>query len=82
MSDWRTMESAPRDGTSVLLCTHDGALYFGCWAKSIDTGDAAWRTAAVPQANGDLMCVIVRDEKIVRWMPAPDPPELPVGEAA
>lgn len=76
MSGWFTMESAPKDGTSVLLFTRwDGdeflldpftAIQIGYWDDGNLTNDIWHRE---PQ------WVTERVGEPVRWMPLPDEPK-------
>ena len=59
---WRPIESAPRDGTRILLTDADGAVYGGYWEA--DCG--AW-AAHCGQP-------VVRSPEPLRWMPLPASP--------
>lgn len=62
---WRPIETAPRDGTEVLLAFDSGAIEKAVWAQS----------------NGEQAFLISRpdwsrypDDKPTHWKPLPDPP--------
>lgn len=67
MSDWLPIETAPKDGTSVLLGTDRGAVgearYIegAWWWAGNDPGDSWGRPVYDYEARG--------------WMPLPDPPK-------
>ena len=82
MTDWQPIETAPKDGTAVLLC----------WARSADGAPIDWRqdpeTAGVFvqvaswwAGDGEwiVYCSMVRDPSLhfepTHWMPLPPPPE-------
>ena len=59
MSDWRPIETVPRDGTRVLLLT-DETVVLAKWAYT------KWYTD-----NGS----VVWDTGFTHWMPVPKPPK-------
>lgn len=60
MSNWRPIETAPRDGTEIILCNISGSLGIGSYMPKQDsweiTDDVWW-------------------DKCSHWMPLPKPPE-------
>ena len=64
MSEWRPIETAPRDGTKVLLCEADQPteIVLGWWLQN------AWRD------YGDIGCGGFDDYNPTHWMPLPEPP--------
>lgn len=69
MSEWQPIETAPRDGTEVILyfpewCGEKNMVETGFWDQRYD-GDinAAWEFA---YGSGD---------SATHWMPIPAPPE-------
>lgn len=72
MSRWQPIETAPRDGTSVLLFLDQSyssvtrhLIYIG-WAEGIDEfGSIRW------EAEADVECGL----NPTHWMPLPEPPE-------
>lgn len=69
-SEWKPIETAPRDGTEVIL--HDrGTVGSGFWSKS----DGAYRADDGwfwEMDRGDLL--IARNCSPTEWMPLPPPP--------
>lgn len=62
MSEWRPIETAPKDGLLVLLSTHGGIVFIGKFRKHLgiwvdDEGRERFRT-------------------VTHWMPLPLPPSL------
>jgi len=71
MSEWRTIESAPKDGSIVLLCFKfpDGlsrkyAMWTGAWRWDADVTSQEWRDDENGEALGNP----------THWMPLPLPP--------
>lgn len=62
MSDWQPIETAPRDGTWLLL-TGEGHVGAGLWlfGEWRDLGDIGWGGMTEPT--------------ITHWMPLPEPPQ-------
>ena len=76
---WRTIESAPKDGTSILVHAFHPDTHI---CKSIDTVVAAWwQEEDDPTDEGEWMCwmSIPNDPccpfEPTHWMPLPDPPK-------
>jgi hypothetical protein len=74
VAEWMPIESAPRDGSSVLLSDgcyvgegfwHDGS---GCYGHR---GQAGWFWEC---DRGDLL--IADNAPATHWMPLPEPPEV------
>jgi len=66
MYEWQPIETAPRDGTKVLLLSQ-----IGIFVGSYDTYDVWGRWALELSISGDG----VDQECITHWMPLPKPPE-------
>ena len=64
---WRPIETAPKDGTRILLCSNGGAVWMGLWRTDDEPpyGKAGWTR---------FNCVDVGWEPD-NWMPLPPPPE-------
>jgi hypothetical protein len=83
MSDWETMESAPRDGTAVWLWC-DGAAYLGYGepANPLRERDECWYLKATVRRNphhcdgerDEIVGTYVHDAEPTLWMPLPAPP--------
>lgn len=75
MSDWNLIETAPRDGTVMLLAYAEHSLsgYSSCVrpAKRIAVGlfDGLWRVG-VPDGG----VTGGGDDQFTHWMPLPSPP--------
>lgn len=61
MNEWQPMESAPKDGSDILVCSDDKAIVCAWWSD--DFGE--WRTYGV---GGNQWI------EPTHWMPLPDPP--------
>jgi hypothetical protein len=59
-SEWQPIETAPRDGTVVLLCCKEWII-----TGAIHQGINAWVN------NGPNYCQIPSDEQPTHWMPLP-----------
>lgn len=73
MSEWQPIETAPRDGTAVLLYEPD------CWMHPVWV--AQWERGGTYYREG-WRCFVAADgeevlhpEKPTHWMPLPEPPE-------
>jgi len=64
MSDWRTIDSAPKDGTFILLAHRDGVSsgYF----------DFDWMLGEAAGYDGNHPIWLTH---VTHWMPLPNPPE-------
>jgi hypothetical protein len=66
-SDWRPIETAPQDGTAVLL--HDGRHYYvATWSHVTGRGMAGWLHGL---ERGDASNIITHP---THWLPLPAPP--------
>lgn len=75
MSDWRTIDSAPRDGTWIIAFNSQGV--FPCaWCEEPDYDDYRGWSAAGSGYGGALYSLHngVFDNP-THWMPLPAPPE-------
>lgn len=85
MGDWRSIESAPKDGTEFLVVAK-GRVRIGCWStpnviamslpeatrreRGIAPGWVYWEASE----GGEYHMAIKADIKL--WQPLPDPPPL------
>lgn len=74
MSDWRAIESAPKDGTAILGCCFIESLphlyapttiYWAAYHPNA-TGEMTWRTSLI---GGNKM------RGVTHWQPLPEPPK-------
>ena len=72
MSEWRTMESAPRDGSFILLCRagedyeYSTHVYVGTYVLfDDDPCDCVWLADGLYHSDGCF----------THWMPLPEPPK-------
>lgn len=66
--NWRPIETAPRDGTKILLYMKIGLMYVGSYSKGqiyfhIDPENYHWRSVCCDRYGGPT-----------HWMPLPSPP--------
>lgn len=61
MRSWQPIESAPRDGSDVLL-GHKDSVWVDCWITYSSTADAGYWA---DDSNGEA----------THWQPLPDPPK-------
>ncbi len=78
MSEWQPIETAPRDGTSILVyvrglepvsaseCSWIGAIYWS-WFDPI-------KYPALATSNG-WACLPWQNSQPTHWMPLPEPPK-------
>jgi hypothetical protein len=60
---WQPIETAPRDGSSMLLCANRW-ITVGCWHRA----QSCWAS------NGPAYTRYPAHEQPTHWMPAPDVP--------
>lgn len=68
MTDWRPIETAPKDGT-IIFCACEGQFSLAAW----DSYCARW----LAKVNGESARDYYGDEVAVEpdhWMPLPEPP--------
>lgn len=65
---WQPIETAPRDGTRVLLVgnVYGGIPFIGAWVPCEFTPDRSWLNC--------ISCTRLYEHAIKCWMPEPDPP--------
>lgn len=68
-SEWLPIETAPKDGTPVLLY-YDGVVTQGAW----NAEDYARRWEAVTLEQHGCGCCAGTDDPPKHWMPLPAPP--------
>ncbi len=69
---WQTIESAPKDGTHVLVLIY-GSVYEAWWDET-----GKWRLAKADQHG--CGCCGGDEEHPTHWMPLPEMPEDTQGE--
>ena len=68
---WQPIETAPKDGTEVLLYFSDGRILIGDYVvtEQLRHGKTAWKNEGWRTFFG-----LVHDNKPTHWMPLPEPP--------
>lgn len=67
MSEWQPIETAPRDGTRVILGAN-GVSWYGYYLDN-SKSRAPWSGWRVPSMEPDPGC------QPTHWQPLPDPPK-------
>jgi hypothetical protein len=67
MSEWRTMETAPRDGEPILMYSDGGRFIVRWWTADVQGG---WSL----DLGGENECIVLREQDDMRWMPLPSAP--------
>ena len=76
MADWQPIETAPRDGTSVLLaCPGADNIFIGAWKTAyseLGRGDhTGWWSNGAKNASLPLQLILAPSF----WMPLPEMPQ-------
>jgi hypothetical protein len=75
MSEWQPIETAPKDGSWIILWAKDHLEHFGDYPdKSLEYWVARWSNNAWRWYNQDDE-VVCNDYEMTHWMPLPDPPQ-------
>lgn len=69
MNDWQPEETAPRDGTTVLLWGLEMRMGMSTWFWVEEDGISGWR-----QDDGKNEDRALRGPYPTHWMPLPEPP--------
>lgn len=82
MDKWRDIETAPRDGTRVLLAMGDGDVRDGWWDGEVELvahptiDQMIWRGAWVDgEVHGSIWGLVKVEYDPTHWQPLPSPPE-------
>lgn len=75
MSEWKPIETAPKDGTFVLLYSPDAkepSIFVGYFISHVDGDEwfSEWHDAWV-----DDGAKVISDVTLTHWMPLPERPE-------
>lgn len=81
MADWQPIETAPKDGTRIMLWR--GYTTYGVWAEMViaEWHDDAWRWPSDTQStHGDWSQDEIYDgyesaKDFTHWMPLPEAPQ-------
>ena len=74
MTEWQPIETAPKDGTPMLLFYPILGVCFGCW-DHIGTADW-WIADSVGEDPSGWRCPYQEDDmEPTHWMPLPAPPK-------
>ena len=70
MSEWQPIETAPKDGTKVLLVSNRGQVYIGQYDDDrwVRKPEPYWCIAGMPKTHA-------RAQRPTHWMPLPEPPK-------
>jgi len=71
MSEWQPIETAPRDGTSVLLRMSDGIAHQGAFQGPSDGAIYARRTASAYNWISETVGASLYEGDIAYWAPLP-----------
>lgn len=73
--EWQPIETAPKDGTQVLLCDGMWGPWVGWWGTHDGAPDNWWFVdLALPKTPDNLNSWVVGHGP-THWMPLPDPPK-------
>jgi len=70
---WQTIDTAPKDGTHILLYVEDQGIVEGWWYPADWHGDGGWWDYITLSAHG-CGCCQSYDDNPTFWMPMPDMP--------
>ena len=72
---WQPIETAPKDGTSILIATVEpwGNMFVAQWETRKSHDDADFSYWYIDNGRGDL--TLVRGGEVTHWMPRPAQPE-------
>lgn len=70
MSEWQPIETAPRDGKSILVHARDGDMIVAHWEEQPAFGWSDWADSRTGYR------VHKRSAYVTHWMPLPDPPKM------
>jgi hypothetical protein len=73
MSEWRDIETAPKDGTAILLGNRGGA-WIGRWRPVYQSGYRPSNPWGSLMLNHDHIHMGEKYEQPTAWMPLPPPP--------
>jgi hypothetical protein len=76
--EWQPIESAPKDGTRILVAFRRIGIHAVSWEEAIN-GLEGW--CVNDEKHGPYSLRGYLDEDILGWMPLPAPPQLPTGDA-
>lgn len=71
MGEWKTIDTAPKDGTQIILiyAQETGECFVAWWGTDIVSGKHDWVIARAK----DGTCFICKNP--THWMPLPPPPQ-------
>ena len=67
---WRTMMTAPQDGSRILICDSNNNMYVAAWEEGTMRGEKRW-VYAVVVTDWNYYETIYEP---IAWMPLPSPP--------
>lgn len=73
MTEWQPIETAPKDGTKILLTPGEvETVTIGSFERPHLVGETGWRS--IERDSDAWGCTYRMDIKPTHWMPIPDPP--------
>lgn len=76
MSEWKPIETAPKDGTRVLIVSDD-QVFIGYWSESAKFGDEIEKPGwQIHESEMDEWYAVAVDDA-THWTPIPEPPVTP-----
>jgi len=72
-TEWRTMDSAPKDGTRILVTGGENEMAVA-WICELTDGSRRWCVGEIAKADGTIT-LVEREDVLTHWMPPPAPPE-------
>lgn len=77
--EWRPEETAPKDGSLIIIYTEDGVFEFAYWRDEASFGGdepcaPGWQIRIMPDSYDNEA---VKAGTLRGWMPAPRPPQTP-----
>lgn len=79
--EWQPIETAPKDGTQIIILACGMLVEVGCWAPHAHR-DYPWAVAHGEEYYERLADVVVTEvngyseEAVTHWMPLPEAPKL------
>ena len=72
--NWQPIETAPKDGTQILLCQENWGPWVGWWGTHDGGRDDWWFLDPSVDSRDKLNCWLLTSGP-THWMPLPEPPK-------